>query len=213
MLGAIISFLIVYAIYALIAWLRNPNSSPNPAVAPHKRIARSIWIYCVVLISVAIIMVSFTEINRERFYRPMYVELKGRYFPDGYYSYLCLGSIHDNVEYDSQFGAIHSPRLMGQMWEELPNDEPASPYKQIPSTFHTYDSERNSKSYGRGMILRVYNFDGEIFSSQGNEKLVYKNIIDSIVTDSSLYQPSKKFAPYSAIETPTYAYLTQLSLY
>ncbi len=64
MLGALVSFLLIYAIYVFIDWLRNSKKTFKPHVASHKRIARTIWIYCVFLIAVAITMVSFTDFNR-----------------------------------------------------------------------------------------------------------------------------------------------------
>ncbi|MBD5296961.1 MAG: hypothetical protein HDS21_02640 [Bacteroides sp.] len=204
MLGALISFLLVYAIYAFIDWLRNSKASCKPYVTPHKRIARSIWIYCIFLIAVAITMVCFTDFSRERFYRPMYGQYKGWYFPNGRYSDLRIGNIRDKEEVDDNWNTIHTPILMGHNWEELPYEEPDSPYKRILSTFHTYNYDKASELYGRGIVLRVYDLDEEIENSHGREKSVYKGIINSFVNDSSFYRISNNFAPYSAIETRTY---------
>lgn len=205
MLGALVSFLLVYAIYAFIDWLRSSKKPFKPEVTYHKKIARSIWIYCVFLIAVAITMVSFTDFNRDRFYRPMYGQYKGWYFPNGYYSDLRIGDIRDKVEIDNRRHFIHTPIFMGRHWEELPNEEPDEPYNHILHAFHTYDSDNSSKSFGRGIILRVYDLDNEIADSQGNEKSVYQRITNSFVSDSSFFQLSNNFAPYTAIETATYA--------
>ncbi|MBD5355359.1 MAG: hypothetical protein HDR85_10750 [Bacteroides sp.] len=207
MLGALISFLLVYAIYAFIDWLRNSKKPFKLTVLPHKKIARTVWIYCVFLISVAIIMVNFSDFNRHRFYRPMYGQYEGLYFPYGHYSDLNIGDIRDKFEFNGRH-IRHSAILLGHYWEELSNDDSNSHYKRILKTFHTYDSERNSKTFGRGMILRVYDLDNEITDLPFNEKLVYENIIDSFVSDSSFYKLSQNFDPYPAIETATYATLS-----
>ena len=187
MLGALVSFLLVYAIYAFIDWLRSSKKPFKPEVTYHKKIARSIWIYCVFLIAVAITMVSFTDFNRDRFYRPMYGQYKGWYFPNGYYSDLRIGDIRDKVEIDNRRHFIHTPIFMGRHWEELPNEEPDEPYNHILHAFHTYDSDNSSKSFGRGIILRVYDLDNEIADSQGNERSVYQRITNSFVSDSSFF--------------------------
>lgn len=205
MLSALVSFLLIYAIYAFIDWLRNSNKPFKPTVTPHKRIARTIWIYCVFLIAVAITMISFTDFNRDRFYRPMYGQYKGWYFPNGYYSDLRIGDIRDKVEIENRRHFIHTPIFMGRHWEELPNEEPDSPFTRILNSFHTYDSDTNSKTFGRGIVMRIYDLDNEIADSQGDEKSVYQKIMGNFVSDSSFYQISSNFAPYPAIETATYA--------
>lgn len=205
MLGALVSFLLVYAIYAFIDWLRNSNRPFKPTVNPHKKIARSIWIYCVFVIAVAITMVSITEIDRDRFYRPMYGQYNGWYFPNGRYSDLRIGDIRDNTINDTRWNTIHTPIFMGRHWEELPFEEPEFPFTRLLNSFHSYDSDTNSKTYGRGIVMRIYDLDNEIADSQGNEDSVYKSIINKFVSDSSFYQVSTNFAPNSAIETATYA--------
>lgn len=205
MLGALVSFLLIYAIYAFIDWLRNSKKTFKPTIASHKRIARSIWIYCVFLIAVAITMVSFSEINRERFYRPMYGQYKGWYFPYGHYSDLRIGNIRTKSEVYDGIKILRTPILMNRTWEELPMEEPEAPYNSILRTFHTYNADSDSKYYGRGIVLRVYDLDNDIADMQSNEQVVYKNIVNSFVSDSSIYKLSNKFDPYTAIETPTYA--------
>lgn len=213
MFEALVSFLLIYAIYAFIDWLRNSKKPFKPAVTPYKKIARSIWIYCVFIIAVAITMASITEIDRDRFYRPMYGEYKGWYFPNGRYSDLRIGNIRDKVERENRGGynrlsaitTTHTPVLMGRHWEEIPSEEPEFPFTRLLNTFHYYDSDTISKTYGRGIVIRIYDLDSEIESSKGNENSVYTNIINKFVSDSSFYHISKNFAPYSAIETATYA--------
>ena len=208
MLGALVSFLLIYAIYAFIGWLRNSKKPFKPSVTPHKKIARSIWIYCVFIIAVAIAMVSITDIDRDRFYRPMYGQYKGWYFPNGRYSDLRIGDIRDKTEIVSRgLGnhITHTPVLMGRHWEEIPSEEPEFPFTRVLNSFHSYDSDTNSKTYGRGIIMRIYDLDNEISDSQGNEDSVYNSIMSNFVSDSSFFQISKNFAPYSAIETATYA--------
>lgn len=204
MLEVLVSFLLIYAIYAFIDWLRNSKKPFKPAVTPHKKIARSIWIYCVFIIAVAITMASITEIDRDRFYRPMYGEYKGWYFPNGRYSDLRIGNIRDEAERVIR-PITHNPVLMGRHWEEIPSEEPEFPFTRLLKTFHYYDSDTISKTYGRGIVIRIYDLDNEIADSQGNENSVYTNIINKFVSDSSFYHISKSFAPYSAIETATYA--------
>lgn len=205
MLGALVSFLLIYAIYAFIDWLRNSNKPFKPSVTSHKRIARTIWIYCVFLIAVAITMISFTDFNRDRFYRPMYGQYKGWYFPNGHYSNLRIGDIRDNSGFNTRRNYIHSPIFLGRHWEELPYKEPHSPFTRVLNSFHTYDSDTNSKTFGRGIVMRIYDLDNEIADSQGDEKSVYKKIMGNLVSDSSFYQISSNFAPNPAIETATYA--------
>lgn len=176
---------------------------------PHKRIARTIWIYCVGLILVAITMGFFTEIFPQCYYRPLYGQNHWRYFPNGHYSYLRIGDINEKVE---EYGIKKfkcTPILMGRYWEELPEQEPDSPYTSILNVFHTYDSDNDSKSFGRGIVLRIYDLDNEIANLQGNEKLAYEKIMNAFVTDSSFYKRSKNFAPYAAFETPTYALISE----
>lgn len=204
MLGALVSFLLIYAIYVFIDWLRNSKKTFKPHVASHKRIARTIWIYCVFLIAVAITMVSFTDFNRQRFYRPMYGQYKGWYFPYGHYSNLRIGDIRDKTEVYDRWKTIHTPLLLGRNWEELPNEEPHTPYSRILSSIHTYNSDSNSELYGRGIILRVYDLDSEIIDSQENGKSIYQYYIDALVSDSSFYKHSENFSPNLAIETPVY---------
>ena len=148
MLGALVSFLLVYAIYAFIDWLRNSKKTFKPHVASHKRIARTIWIYCVFLIAVAITMVSFTDFNRQRFYRPMYGQYKGWYFPYGHYSNLRIGDIRDKSEINYRWKTIHTPLLLGRNWEELPNEDPHTPYSRILSSINNYNYYSNSEFYG-----------------------------------------------------------------
>lgn len=208
MLEALVSFLLIYAIYAFIDWLRNSKKPFKPSVTPHKKIARPIWIYCVFIIAVAITMVSITKIDYDRFYRPMYGEYKGWYFPNGRYSDLRIGNIRDKAKLVSRgLGnyITHTPVLMGRHWEEIPSEEPEFPFTRLLNTFHYYDSDTISKTYGRGIFMRIYDLDNEITDSQGNEDSVYKGIMSNFVSDSSFFQISKNFAPYSAIETVTYA--------
>lgn len=208
MLGALVLFLLIYAIYAFIDWLRNSKKPFKPSVTPHKKIARSIWIYCVFLIAVAITMVSITEIDRDRFYRPMYGQYKGWYFPNGRYSDLRIGDIRDETGIERRgLGnrITHTPVLMGRNWEEIPSEEPEFPFTRVLNSFHSYDSDTNSQTYGRGIVMRIYDLDNEITDSQGNEDSVYNSIMSNFVSDSSFYKISTNFAPYSAIETATHA--------
>lgn len=207
MFEVLVLFLLIYAMYAFIHWLRNSKKPFKPSATPHKKIARPIWIYCVFLIAVAITMANITVIDRDRFYRPKYGDYKGLYFPNGRYSDLRIGNIRDEAklvsgELGNRF--THTPVLMGRHWEEISSEEPESPFTRLLNTFHYYDSDTISKTYGRGIVMRIYDLDDEIIDSQGNEDLVYKGIISNFVSDTSFYKISKNFAPYSAIETPTY---------
>lgn len=203
MLGALLSFLIVYAIYVFIDWLRHKKPF-KPTIAPHKRIARSIWIYCVFLVAVAIVMVSMTEFNRDKFYRPMYGQYKGWYFPNGYFSDLRIGDIRDKSEIYDKWTIVHEAILMNRTWEELPKEDSISPYKNIVSSLHSYNTGSNTKSFVGGILLRVYDLSEEVNAHNGKEELAYDDIIKSQVTDSSFYQISKNFLPLKAIETSTY---------
>lgn len=215
MFEVLVSFLLIYAIYAFFVWLLNLNKPFKPFVTPHKKIARYIWIYCVFLIAVALTMLCITDIDYDRFHCPKYGQYKGWYFPNGRYSDLRIGNIRDEVKRtkESTGGLIrlnsivtetHTPVFMGRHWEEIPSEEPEFPFTRLLNTFHYYDSDTISKTYGRGIVMRIYDLDNEITDSQGNEDLVYKGIISNFVSDSSFYKISKNFAPYSAIETPTY---------
>ena len=203
MLEALVSFLLIYAIYAFIDWLRNSKKPFKPSMTPHKKIARSIWIYCIFIIAVAIAMVSITDIDRDRFYRHMYGQYKGWYFPNGRYSDLRIGDIRDEAERIIR-PITHNPVLMGRHWKEIPSEEPEFTFTRLLNTFHYYDSDTISKTYRRGIIMRIYDLYNEIADSQGNEDSVYNRIMSIFVSDSSFYQISKNFAPYSAIETVTY---------
>ena len=116
----------------------------------------------------------------------------------------CALPIYIRDKSKSYYNSEHTPILLSRYWEELPNENPDEPYKSVLSTFHTYDSDRNSKLYGLGIVLRVYDLDDEIAQSGKDEKEVYKNIVNSFVSDSSFYQRSENFAPYIAIETQPY---------
>lgn len=207
MLEASISILFVYAIYTFVNWLRH-RKSIKPSLAPHKRIARSIWIYCFFIITVAILMASFTEIDSNKFYRPMYGEYKGWYFPYGRYSDLRIGDIRNEstiISENYHNHIVNNAILMGRRWEEVPDEEAESPYEIILKSLHTYDPDCNSNTYGHGMMLRVYDLDNEIAESKDDEKSGYNTIINKLVSDSSFYKLSKAYEPYMAIETPVYA--------
>lgn len=214
MLEALICFLLIYALFVFINWLLytiKKDNTNKPTVMPHKRIARTIWIYCALLISVITIMVNFDEFDR--FERPRYGDDNVLYIPYGRYSNLRIGNIREETEFlGNKFDFKIMTIFLGRNWEELPNDEPYSPYKYILSTFHTYDNDCNSNTYGRGIILRIFDLDYEIPGTQNDEKSVYKNVIDSLVSDSSfyhLYHLSNNFSPYTAIETNTYAMVSE----
>ncbi len=153
-------------------------------------------------------MVQFTEFNRSKFYRPMYGQYKGWYFPYGRYSDLRIGDIREQQNlvgngYNSYVENFAT--LLGHHWEDIEDEKKYSPYKEKLVTLHTYDSDNDSKSYGHGIVLRVFNLDQEIAEVHGDEKLAYQNIINTFVSDSSFYRSCDTFAPYSAIETSTYA--------
>lgn len=204
MFNSLIISLFVYVIYAFVYWLRKSNKSLKLYVAPHKRIAWSIWIYCGFLCAVATTMANFTGIDYQRFHRPEYGQYKGWYFPYGHYSDLRIGNIQDKSNVNVGLHIIHTPILLGHNWDELYNEEPDIPYQKLMNAFHTYDSDSNSETFGRGIVLRIYNLDSEVASSGGDESEAYKNVINSLVSDSSFYQICKKFSPYPAIETDTY---------
>lgn len=207
-LSILVLLLFIYSIYALIEWFRNSRKAVKSVVAPHKRIARLIWGYCVLLISVSIIMFNYTNFNQERFYHPI-KDSRNWYDPNGHYSYLNIGGVDCIVEGGRRLNATFKPVFMGYCWEELDNETPTSPYKNILGAYHKYDSYRDSKSYGRGIVLRVYDLDNDILYAPEDESLAYRKIISSLVSDSSFYQLSKNFAPYTAIETPTYAIVSE----
>ena len=111
-LSILVLLLFIYSIYALIEWFRNSRKAVKSVVAPHKRIARLIWGYCVLLISVSIIMFNYTNFNQERFYHPI-KDSRNWYDPNGHYSYLNIGGVDCIVEGGRRLNATFKPVFMG----------------------------------------------------------------------------------------------------
>lgn len=211
MLSAFLTFLIVYAIYAFIAWLRNKKNS-NLNIASHKRIAQTIWPFCLFLIIVAIFMVILPDIDR-KFYRPLYGQYEGSYFPNGRYSDLRIGQIRENSQLRSENYhnyLEHTAFLLGHEWEELKwegLDDPDNiyPFKRVAGSIGTYDSDEDSESYGHGIILHVFDLDDEVIEANGNENEAYEKLISAQLSDSTLIKLKRtnSFSPFSAIESQT----------
>lgn len=204
MVSAFITFLLVYAIYAFIAWLRN-KKNPDPNIASHKRIARTIWPFCLFLIGVAIFMVNLPQMDR-KFYRPLYGQYEGFYFPNGRYSNLKIGNIRENSQLrggNYQNHIEYSVFLLGHKWEELEAPDEPYPYQRVAGSFGTYDSNEASETFGHGIILHVFDLDEDVIEANGNETAAYEKLINAQVSDSSLMQRTNSFSPFRAIETHT----------
>lgn len=189
----------------LSAFLTRNKKNSNLNIASHKRIARTIWPFCLFLIIVAIFMVILPDIDR-KFYRPLYGQYEGYYYPNGRYSDLRIGQIRDNPQLRSENYhnyLKYTAFLLGHEWEELDDPDNIYPFKRVAGSIGTYDSDKDSESYGHGIILHVFDLDDEVIEANGNESEAYEKIINAQVSDSSLMQRTNSFYPFKAIETHT----------
>jgi hypothetical protein len=203
MLSALLTFLIVMAIYIFIDWLRH-RKNLNADIVPHRKIARHIWIYCAIIVAVAITMVNFSNIDPKS-YRPLYGQYHGWYFPYGHYSNLRIGDIHDKTTTSDSWRYDYHAIMMNSNWDEIEEPDSISPYYSVLQSLLTYDGKPNSKTYGFGIALFVYDLTENIIGTNGNEEKAYEKLIEPQVNDSSLMQRTKLFTPYKAIASPTYA--------
>lgn len=207
MLGALISFLVVYALYAFIYWLRKKKTFKEN-VSPHNRIARHIWIYCLFLIGIAITMIAISESN-SKYHRPLYGNYKGWYFPNGHFSDLRIGNMRVDSEYNRDtYQTEYSAYFVKKKWEELKEPNSFEPYRSHIRSLVTYDSNNDSETYGRGIILHVFDLTEDIIENNGDENIAYEKYIDKQVNDSSFMQRSDILTPYKSIATNTMMQIT-----
>ncbi len=207
MLGAVLSFLVVYAMYAFIYWLFKKKSF-KVNVSPHKRIARQIWIYCVFLIGVAIAIIAIPE-TFNKFHRPIYGNYKGWYYPNGHFSNLRIGNLREESNYNrNTYNTEYKALFLKKIWEEL--DEPNSygPYRSHIQSLITYDSNQDSETYGHGIMLHVFDLTEDIIENGNNEVKAYDYLINEQVNDSSYMQITDFLAPYKSIATQTMMQVT-----